>query len=56
MDVDVLFGKKQAVVEKKITIFSTPIDDSVKNKLYSIANKVEPTVITIEEIKNAINE
>ena len=55
-DIDVLLGKKQANVEKQIPNYASSLDESMKQKLYSIANKIDPQVITIDLIKKAINE
>lgn len=57
----VLISKKAEKVGKKELIkFIPPIDDAIQNKLHSISNKgygaSQPTIISLEEIQNAINE
>ena len=52
-DLDNLLGREKKI-EKQVNKYLTPIEESVKQKLYSIANKIEPQIITIELVKKAI--
>jgi hypothetical protein len=52
-DLDNLLGREKKI-EKQVNKYLNPIEESVKQKLYSIANRIEPQVITIELVKKAI--
>lgn len=57
-----LLGKNKGEnqVQKQMIIYTTPLEDNIKDTLKSIASKgygsLKPTLITIEEVKKAINE
>lgn len=56
-----LLGKKKdGPVQKQLTNYTTPLEDSIKEKLYKLAGKgyssEKPTLITIDEITRAIQE
>lgn len=57
----VLLSKKtEKIGKKQLMKFIPPIDDGIQTKLHNIANKgygiSQPTIISLEEIQNAINE
>lgn len=53
-------GRVEKVEEKTLITYIPPMEESIKDKLHSLANKgfgaAVPTVITLEELKNAISE
>lgn len=53
-------NKNETSTKKAMTIYTTPLDETMKTKLHTLAGKgnssVQPTLITIEVIKNALNE
>ena len=53
-------NKNDNQVQKQLDIYTIPLEDNIKSNLNAIASKgygsIKPTLITIEEVKKAINE